>query len=461
MAFTARILFNGLCAFVPNTEESRGMRVLLIDGRAPGLAPNGKGHVSHVPAVRFRAMDLVADRKQPAFRYDYSSQDPEPRGAWMLNGDDLELRVDGEPLPPGPLCIRRDGTDLDFDGVPSMRDIYPDRGGIEVLDACLDNDLTRLSDAGLVARIRLHGGEVGVYPGDGKRCFLSAEEYVFTGSPSGERHRLAACAYFDVEIEGESLEVYSRQRGHGPVFRPADGERLELMIENEPPMDLMGSKPDDSSIDYDFELLYRVAKDLPPEPRLPMLAVAAVSQGGQRALSVHASRECDSVQYNDSEEANGQHGTRECDTVQYNDSEEALGSHDQRECDTVQYNDSTEASVPHAIEECVGVQYDPSAEADGAHNNRECDVIRYNPSREAVSPHSMQLCSPVQYDPTSEADVRIDREACPSLAYNPSEEAGILDRPICPLGGYNPSEEASGFDRPLCPFVGYNPSSRA
>ena len=196
------------------------MRVLLIDGRAPGLAPNGRGHVSHIPAVRFRAADLAADLKQPAFRYDYSSQDREPRGAWLLAGDDLELRVDGAPLPPGPLRIRRDGTDRDFTGVPSMRDIYPDRGGVEVERACLDNDLTRLSDAGLVGRIRLHGGEVGVYPGDGERCFISADEYVFTGSPSQERFHLAACAYFDVEIAGETPRGLLAPARAGPDLPP-------------------------------------------------------------------------------------------------------------------------------------------------------------------------------------------------------------------------------------------------
>lgn len=379
MAFTARVLFNGLCAFVPNTEESRGMRVLLIDGRAPGLAPNGKGHVSHVPAVRFRPADLDPDLKQPAFRYDYSSQDPEPRGAWMLAGDDLELRVDGEPLPPGPLRVRRDGTDLDFDGVPSMRDIYPDRGGLEVQDACLEGGLTRLSDAGLVGRIRLHGGEVGVYPGDDRRCFLSAEEYVFTGSPSTERHRLAACAYFDVEVAGETLEVHSRQRGHGPVFRPADGERLELMIENEPPMDLMGSKPDESSIDYDFELLYRVAKDLPPEPRLPMLAVAAVSGASRAAGYPHGGAECADIQYNDSEEA-----------VVFNPDA----------CPFVQYNDSGQASV-----------------------------------------RNEKLCPFVQYGPSEEASVS-NENLCPFVQFEPSEEASGYNRPLCPFVGYNPSHRA-------------------
>ena len=278
MAFTLRILFNGLCAYVPNTEEERGMRVLLIDGRAPGVASNGKGHVSHIPAVRFNASDLDPDSRQPAYRYDYSSQDPEPRGAWLLNGDDLELRVDDKPLPDGPLKVQHGGTEEDFGLVPNVQQIYPESGGLEVRDECLDNNVKRLADVGLVGRIRLQGGRVGAFPGGPDRSYISADEYTFSGLTSGHRQRMAACVYFETEIEGDAVELYSRQRGHGPIFRPAAGGRLEILIENEPPMDLMGSKPDEDDLEYDFELVYNIAKNPPQELRIPIPAAAAVAK---------------------------------------------------------------------------------------------------------------------------------------------------------------------------------------
>lgn len=288
MAFTLRILFNGLCAYVPNTEEERGMRVLLIDGRAPGVASNGKGHVSHIPAIRFNVSDLDPDGRQPAWRYDYSSQDPEPRGAWLLNGDDLELRVDGQPLPEGPLEVRRE-TDEDFSQVPNVQQIYPESDGLEVRDECLDNNLKRLADVGLVGRIRLQGGRVGAFPGGPDRSYISADEYTFSGLSNGFRQRMAACVYFETEVEGDSIELYSRQRGHGPILRPSAGDRLEILIENEPPMDLMGSKPDEDDLEYDFELVYNVAKNPPREMRIPIPAAAAVAKA--EAASRQASAE--------------------------------------------------------------------------------------------------------------------------------------------------------------------------
>lgn len=305
MAFTLRVLFNGLCAYVPNTEEERGMRVLLIDGRAPGVASNGKGHVSHIPAIRFNAADLDPDRRQPAFRYDYSSQDAEPRGAWFLNGDDLELRVDGKPLPDGPLKVRHEGTEEDFGLVPNVQQIYPESEGLEVREECLDNQITRLADIGLVGRMRLQGGRVGAFAGGKDRTYISSDEYTFTGVPTGHRQRMAACVYFETEVAGEAVEFHSRQRGHGPIFRPANGERLDILIENEPPMELMGSKPDEEDLEYDFELVYNIAKNRPQELRIPIPAAAAMARAkaASREAGILSRPLCPPIVYQPSREA--------------------------------------------------------------------------------------------------------------------------------------------------------------
>ena len=86
-----------------------------------------------------------------------------PRGQWYLNGDDLEIRVDGEGLPDEPLTVLRSHPTRDFSLIPSMKAIYPEYGGVDVREECLDNNLKRLTDAGLVGRLRLKAGVVGAW----------------------------------------------------------------------------------------------------------------------------------------------------------------------------------------------------------------------------------------------------------------------------------------------------------
>ena len=143
------ILFDGLCILVPNTEESKGMRVLMIDARAPGVASNGESQVSHIPSVRFNLADLVPGRRQPSYRVEYAGEESVPRGQWYLNGDDLEIRVGGEGLPDEPLTVLHSHPSRDFSLIPSMKAIYPDHGGVDVREECLDNNLKRLTDAGV------------------------------------------------------------------------------------------------------------------------------------------------------------------------------------------------------------------------------------------------------------------------------------------------------------------------
>lgn len=274
MAFTLRIHFDGLCALVPNTDETKGVRVLMIDARAPGVASNGDGQVSHIPSIRFPLADLAPDARQPSYRIEYSSQDTVPRGQWYLDGDDLQILADGRPLPDGPLVVLRNHPTRDFDLLPNMRRIYPETDGVSVREECLSNDLVRLADAGLVGRLRLQAGTLGAWDGaDGR--YISSDEYMFTGDPTFHRQRIAARAFFETEIENDEVEIFSRQRGHGLVLRPADGELVEIVIENQPPMGLMTAKPGDPEVDWDFELSYLVTKNPPKPLRLPIRAAVA------------------------------------------------------------------------------------------------------------------------------------------------------------------------------------------
>src|SRR6185295_7683205 len=420
MAFTLRILFDGLCVFVPNTEETKGVRVLMIDARAPGVASNGDGQVSHIPSLRFPLADLSPDAKQPSYRIEYSSQDPVPRGQWYLNGDDLQILANGKPLPDRLLTVLRRHPTQDFDLVPSMRVIYPETDGVSVRDECLSNDLVRLADAGLVGRLRLQAGTLGVWDGaDGR--YVSSDEYMFTGNPTRHRQRIASRTFFETEIDASEVEIFSRQRGHGIVLRPADGERVEIVIENQPPMDLMSAKPEDPDVDWDFELNYLVAKDAPKPFRLPIRAAAAWAR-----LQEAAPAEAPSVAA----------GIRE------------------KPCSGTHFSPSEEAT-PMSLPVCPGTEFGPSGEA-GLANRPICPGTEFAPSGEAGM--GVSSCAPVLFGPSGEAAV--SNPKCPPVTFAPNGEAGQGVSSCAPVL-FGPSGEAAAANRPICPGVRFEPSTEA
>ncbi len=413
MSFQLRILFDGLCVFVPNVDESKGVRMLMIDARAPGVASNGENHVSHVPSVRFALADLSPERKQPAYRIDYPAQDAVPRGQWYLNGDDLEIRAGGAGLPDAPLTVLRHEA-KDFGLVPSMRAIYPETQGVGVRDECLSAGLRRLADAGLVGRLRLQAGVLGAWDGAGG-LYISPDEYMFTGNPHRHRQRIASRTFFETTIEAQEVELFSRHRGHGLTFRPADGKRVEILIENQPPMELMPSKPSDPDADYDFELVYLIAKNPPLPLRIPVRATAAWEASSAEAAMV-SRPVCAGTAYN--------------------------------------ANDEASASSPW----CPPATYNPGEEA-FLMDRPACPPAAYNPSEEATA-MSRPICPPVTYRPSEEAGVSA-RPICMATSFNPAEEAGGQARPICYSASFNPTEEAGGVGRPICTGVAFNSSRLA
>ncbi len=384
MPFTLRVFFEGLSVFVPNTDESKGVRVLMIDARAPGLASNGDAQVSHIPSIRFRRSDLDPRVQQPKHRIEYSSEEAAPRGQWILNGDDLEIRIDGEPLPQAPLEVVRRHPTRDFALIPTMKVIYPEIGGVSVRDECLSKDLERLTDAGLVGRLRLQAGTLGVWDGDDGR-YVSSDEFMFTGNPTLYRQRVASRTFFETTVEGESVEIYSRQRGHGLVFRAADGETVEIVVENQPPMDLMAAKPNDPEIDWDFELNYLIAKDAPKPLRLPIRATAAWARMQQDAAhGVAASAEaadcasaCGPSTLMPSEEAVVLYNTPICIPVSLAPNEGATLAH-YSQCIPAALSPSDEAAVQTNIPLCIPVIFPPNENATAA-SYAQCIPVIFPP----------------------------------------------------------------------------------
>src|SRR5438046_933646 len=123
MSFTLRLLFRGLCAFVPNTVVGKPMRVLLIDGRAPGNASQQRGslpHISHVPYVKFNLADLDQENSHNNYYIYHSSKEQTQRAMWVLNGDDLDIKVNGSPLADKELIIKTEGNE-DIGLLPTMK----------------------------------------------------------------------------------------------------------------------------------------------------------------------------------------------------------------------------------------------------------------------------------------------------------------------------------------------------
>ncbi|MEW6733928.1 MAG: hypothetical protein AB1489_21555 [Acidobacteriota bacterium] len=286
MPFTLRLLFSGLCVYVPNTEKPC-LRVLLIDARAPGVASNGKNHVSHVPAVRFAIKDLAQakglGKKQADYYLHPDSKLDQPQGMWILNGDELEILINGNTIPEptlGTTAISSDALSL----LPDMRKIYPDTNGLEVKEECFDGDLDK-DGIGIVARIRLKAGEIGIYNGHsyaprdkfGKPvAFISQSEYKFISTDlrpieyNTHQQRLASCCYYEINVEAENVELFSKNSRTSLMFTPNNGSLVEVMLENVPPVGLEMARPSDENVDIDFELIYSIAKTLPTHRLVPV-----------------------------------------------------------------------------------------------------------------------------------------------------------------------------------------------
>src|ERR1051326_7785083 len=108
MSSKFRLTFRGLCAFVPNSEEEKTMWVLMID---PHSIPEHSEHREHEAYVRFHKSTL--DKAT----VELTPPDSEGYYKWMLNGDDLRIKVNGKELPsdsvkPKEIIIK--GGDDDF-----------------------------------------------------------------------------------------------------------------------------------------------------------------------------------------------------------------------------------------------------------------------------------------------------------------------------------------------------------
>lgn len=265
MSFKLQIKFFGLCAFVPNTKVNKSMRVFLIDARAPGVASSGVRHVSHVPSVKFNLGDLILGENQPLFFIQSNSENHLQNGQWVFNGDEIEIRVDGKPLPENNFKIINTENEKNFYLIPSTNNIYPELGGLAVKDECFSNE-ENLSKVGVAARLQLASGTIGTNPAE----YISTDEYYFSPGINNHKQKIASCAVYETDIDSKEVEVFSKRTNQSLFFSPKNGKKLELSISNIPPEGLEAVKMDDPENTIDFELAYLIAKEYPTTPRIPL-----------------------------------------------------------------------------------------------------------------------------------------------------------------------------------------------
>lgn len=309
MPFTLRLLFSGLCAFVPKEDDNNqlAMYALLIDARSPGLARGNSNykHVSHVPAVRFKT-------DPTSYREDESSLPPDKfflhpgsspndlEGMWVLDKDDLVLQINTVPVPTE--NIPQGGGLVDAGGNRSFiahaqktSDIYNTNigdlsNGLDVNAALLTGSII----SPLVARVGFSNGTIGVYNGDTYRPLDDTGQrvpYIYRGSGGApgvrfsnsndvakpvnpHKQDLQTCVFVEFSVpdirtpSGSNLpgKFVIGAGGKFVTFSASNGSEVEVMIENGPPLGIVGAN---QSTDYDFELVYEVAKQKPSVLRVP------------------------------------------------------------------------------------------------------------------------------------------------------------------------------------------------
>ena len=418
MAFTLRLLFLGLCAHVPNKVAGKPMRVLIIDGRAPGLSSPQTGsrpHVSHVPSVRFNIADLDEQATEMNYYVYYNAKEKNPKGMWVLNGDDLEVKINGESLPDGDLTVHTEGENSLF-LIPTLKNIYPETGGLRVNKKCLDDSIEDLTEAGLVGRIKLKNGVVGTYAGEmGEH--ISPDEHTFTGVPNGFKQRVADCVFYETQVEAENVEIFSKQLGQALVLRPSDGKVVEVIIENEPTRGIEMVKPGCNKgerTDGDFELLYRIAEQQPKDLRVPVIqpitqAASMTSNSNPSASAAYNAEEqggrppaiCGSAVYNAEDQAKP---PAICGSVVYN-------AEDQSQkpiiCASAVYNAEDQAEKPVI---CASTVY--NAEDQGPRPPAICGSVVYNAEEQYPKP---LLCASAVYNAEEQFTKPV---ICASAVYN-------------------------------------------
>lgn len=276
MVYKMNISFEGLFAFVYN-RETRVMDVLVIDARKPGSS-KGKRFLVHAPSVQVNVNDLVPEEEMPKsdlayisslkeksnfefFRRYIDKQDNTIREAvWPLDRD--LIRINPTTLPKGVTLA----PDLE-EHIPTMAKIYP-------YDVIVDPDCLKPPlDSRLVAKMRFDSGRVNfAEPLDHKFEF-------YPGDPGISREYYRKVVV-ELEFEQDTVELGHLSDPNDDLKNPkseftkvftiklSQEKTVEIKVQNLPPnlQDVFDYNPVEDFLDeYDFELVYKVVNNIPPE----------------------------------------------------------------------------------------------------------------------------------------------------------------------------------------------------
>jgi hypothetical protein len=312
MAFDFRIVFSGICAFVPNPDGSfdepanrkdhfKKVSILLPDLLSAGMASGGTPRDGHVPTLELdrgqgwtgdRDVDLVAPKRQAKKDIYYLNQERvwfeigggEPGGIEVLNFDKKPA------VPPeGPLSEEQARF---FWWVPKMERVAP---GSETAN----QSLLREDPKTIASIVEIHRGRLSVP--DGSISFSPVEFKAVGGASKGVRQKIAYRVAVDVKQVTSVRIFFQTLDGSQPpktrsLLLNDEGRNVEIAIKNREVHDLLGVRvPKDTSagsVDVDFQTYYRLANQkivdqlIPHGPEIEAAAFAAVIKADPQGLSL-------------------------------------------------------------------------------------------------------------------------------------------------------------------------------
>lgn len=300
--FTLKIFFLGLIAFVPN-QDGTELNVLLVDGRQGYTTSDGTEIGPHYPFLLARSASCQGDCERSLetaefFFSKYGSGASERLGDALLSGgawrlSESNLSIPSWATPAGPtrrLALERTAAAVSADpkarlkaAVPNdprvagdlrwfanLDQIHPGLGGVDP-----DHLAERPHDGWIVARLRLDRGRVSTYrlAGVGDQVVPIDFRPLSGGRSSGFTQALADSVVAEIDIEGDSVEIFEEGFGGGNrrtmKLTPQDGV-VEIALLNTPPIAAShvhttangATNPGDSAslVGKHFEVFYELAR---------------------------------------------------------------------------------------------------------------------------------------------------------------------------------------------------------
>ncbi|MFY9221642.1 MAG: hypothetical protein WAQ98_03170 [Blastocatellia bacterium] len=271
-----KVIFHGLCAFVPHSAEGRNHEVTGITVLLPNV-PTG-GNVIQSTVQLFPGQEITATKGNDRF-FAHRASIRINIGAttmrYFLNGEEIRIQIDGIDLT-GNVFMEQNvtGSNRPVNRIANLKDIFADRiAGSKVNPNMLRSANTPTS-LNLATRFTFKGGTFAAYfkTLDGHST-LASQHYEFhkyqaSGSTTVQKIRfdkntksMAGAAAFIKDLR--TARTVTIICGTKTFEFTVGGQDIEVILENMPPT-APNTPPPSQELDYtdtDFVLLYRVARE--------------------------------------------------------------------------------------------------------------------------------------------------------------------------------------------------------